>query len=106
MGELGHYGRVGSWRWGMGHGPTLPHRENWPLCGRVGRCNDNLFFFMTIVIQMFIIKLFLFFLCAVSILPYLYRHTLCDPTLPGMAQVSPNMSPHSLGELGQENIFF
>ena len=49
-------------------------------------------FSMTIVIKMFIIKLFLFYSCVVSILTYLYRHTLCDPTLPGMAQVSPNMA--------------
>ena len=29
VGEFGHYGRVGSWSWNMGHGPTLPHRESW-----------------------------------------------------------------------------
>ena len=29
MGELGHYGRVWSWTWKMGHCPTLPHRESW-----------------------------------------------------------------------------
>ena len=67
---------------------------------------------MTVVIKMFIIKLFLIYYCVVSSLTYLYRHrpTLCGPTLPGMAKVSPNMaqikSPYSLVELGQKNIFF
>ena len=27
VGKLGHYGRVGSWSRGMGHGPTLPQGE-------------------------------------------------------------------------------
>ena len=47
---------------------------------------------MTIVIKMYIIKLFLFYFCAVPILKYLYQHALCDPTFPGMAQVSQNMA--------------
>ena len=61
----------------LGHGPgtlvmaQLPHIGRvGPLCGRVGPCNDNLFFVlsMTIVIKMFIIELFLFYSCVVSIL--------------------------------------
>ena len=63
---------------------------------------------MTIVIKIIIIKLFLFSSSVVSILTCLYRHILCDPTLPGMAQVSPNMAQVSplLGRVGSgEHLF-
>ena len=94
MGELGNYGRVGSWSWGMGQGPTLPlpHRESWATMWESWAMQQSIVLSMTIVIMMFIIKLFLFYSCVVSILTYLCRHTQCHPTLPAMAQVSPNMA--------------
>ena len=92
-------GRVGtlleSWFMVMGHG-------SWPSSlSRVGPCNDNLFLSMTTVIKMLILKLFQaqFYFCVVFILTYLYRHTICGPTLPGMAQVALLLGRVRSGEL-------